>query len=64
MKKKIKDITFFDVNEACLKYNDCRKCPLAMSERLGQHIAICIISLMHHSLTEEWADYLEIEVDI
>ena len=63
MKKKIKDITFFDVNEACIKYNDCRKCPLAMSEGLGQR-NICIISLMHHSLTEEWADYLEKEVDI
>ena len=35
MKKKIKDITFFELNEACIKFDDCRKCPLAMSEGLG-----------------------------
>lgn len=63
MKKKIKDITFFDVNEICLKYNDCRKCPLSISEGLGQRNK-CIISLMDHSLTEDWADYIEIEVEI
>ena len=63
MKKKLKEITFFDVNEACLKYNDCRKCPLAISEGLGQR-NICIISLMYLSLTEEWADILEQEVEI
>lgn len=62
MKKKIKDITFFDVNEACLKYNDCNKCPLCVPYGLAGHL--CIVSLLHHSLTEEWADYLEIEVEI
>ena len=63
MKKKIKDITFFELNEACIKFDDCRKCPLAMSEGLGQR-NICIISLLHHSFTDEWKDYLEIEVEI
>ena len=62
MKKKIKDITFFDVNEACLKYDDCDNCPLYVPYGLAGRT--CIISLMHHSLTEEWEDYLEIEVEI
>lgn len=64
MKKKIKDITFFDVNEACVKYDDCRKCPLAIPEVLGQR-NVCIIQLLHpHSFIDDWRDYLEIEVEL
>lgn len=62
MKKKLKDITFFDVNEACLKYKYCDSCPLCVPYGLAG--SLCIISLMHRSLTEEWADMLEQEVDI
>ena len=62
MKKKIKDIIFFDVNEVCLKYKDCDKCPLCVL--YGPAESLCIISLMQHSLTEEWAEYLEIEVEL
>ena len=62
MKKKIKDITFFDVNEECLKYKDCEKCPLCVPYELAGRL--CIISLLHHTYTVEWEDYLEIEVEI
>ena len=62
MKKKIKDITFFDVNEVCLKHSDCNKCPLSLPHWLGgKH---CIISIMYHCLKEEMGDYLEIEVEL
>ena len=62
MKKKIKDITFFDVNELCYKY-DCVNCPLCLATDMFAHKR-CIIWLLDHSMIDEWKDYIEREVEI
>ena len=62
MKKKIKDITFFDVNEICLKAERCDKCPLQLpSKKFG---CLCVIGQLNYSLSLEWDEILEQEVEI
>ena len=62
MKKKIKDLTFFEVNEICSKYKRCSECPLYI---LGVYATErCIISILHRSLNNEWGDIIEQEVEI
>lgn len=62
MKKKIKDITFFDVNEICLKATSCDTCPLHIPTKCGY--SLCLIGQLDHSLTSEWGEILEQEVEI
>lgn len=62
MKKKIKDITFFDVNEICLKAESCDTCPLHLpSKKFGR---LCVIGQLNHSFSLEWDEILEQEVEI
>ena len=62
MKKKIKDITFFDVNEICLKAESCDTCPLLIPYKPNRQL--CLIGQLDHSLTAEWAEIIEQEVEI
>lgn len=62
MKKKIKDITFFDLNEACLNHG-CSECPLALEmEQFGHKW--CITWLLNHTIVDEWPEILEREVEL
>lgn len=60
MKKKIKDITFFDVNECCFKYS-CEECPLRLKH---ERYTGCIIYVTNRLLPGEFKDFIEQEVDI
>ena len=62
MKKKIKDITFFDVNEICLKAESCDTCPLHIPYKPNGRL--CLIGQLDHSLTAEWAEIIEQEVEM
>ena len=62
MKKKIKDITFFDVTEICLKATSCDTCPLHIPTK--HDYSLCLIGQLDHSITAEWAEIIEQEVDI
>ena len=63
MKKKIKDLTFFDLNEICLKADICDKCPLHIpSKQFGYDL--CIVAQLNHTLLPEWAEIIEQEVEI
>ena len=64
MKKKIKDITFFDVNEICLKATSCDTCPLHIPDKVSDSWRLCLIAQLHHSLSEEWAEIIDQEVEI
>ena len=61
MKKKIKDLTFFDLNEICLKAQRCDNCPLYFSNEYSPR---CLIGYLDHTLPDEWAEILEKEVEI
>lgn len=61
MKKKIKDLTFFNVNEVCQKHNKCAECPLAL-DLWGYKR--CIINMMYFGNSREWPEIIEQEVDI
>ena len=62
MKKKIKDLTFFEVSERCSKSKHCEECPLYIKDvyTTGK----CIITILYHSLNNEWGEIIEQEVDI
>ena len=53
MKKKIKDLTFFDLNEICLKATDCDTCPLHIPYQHNKRL--CLVGQLDRSLTQEWA---------
>ena len=55
MKKKIKDLTFFDLNERCFK---------AKYILVSGYGSRCLIGLLNSSLPEEWIEILELEVEI
>lgn len=62
MKKKIKDLTFFDVNEICLKAESCDTCPLHIpSKQFGR---LCVIGQLNHTFSLEWAEIIDQEVEI
>ena len=62
MKKKIKDLTFFDVSEICSKHKYCDECPLYILGRLCDKKMYYIF--FYSSLQNEWGDIIEQEVDI
>lgn len=62
MKKKIKDITFFDLNEICLKAESCDTCPLHIPYQPSGRL--CLVGQLDHTLTHEWAEIIEQEVEI
>lgn len=62
MKKKIKDLTFIDLNEICVKSKNCDTCPLHIPTKYDY--SLCLIGQLDHSLTVEWAEIIEQEVDI
>jgi len=62
MKKKIKDLTFFDLIEICSKVTTCDTCPLHISDRYNGRL--CLIGQLHHSLYEKWPEIIEQEVEI
>lgn len=62
MKKKIKDLTFFDLNEKCFKAKSCDKCSLYISTSL--YSRRCLIGVLNSSIPEEWIEILEQEVEI
>lgn len=62
MKKKIKDITFFDLNEICLKNQSCRSCPLRITYE-GE--TGCITGVLYsNTQTFDWSRIIEQEVDV
>lgn len=62
MKKKIKDLTFFEISEICSKRKRCTECPLYIK---GVYVtARCIISILHSSLINDRGNIIEEEVDI
>lgn len=64
MKKKIKDLTFFDVSECCAKYS-CVSCPLRFNYRDNRSGYIgCILSVADRMLPRELTEFIEQEVDI
>ena len=62
MKKKIKDLTFFDLNKKCFEAESCDKCPLYIL--VGGYGSRCLIGVLNSSLSEEWSPILEKEVEI
>ena len=46
MKKKIKDITIFEINDLCLKNEVCELCPLYISDSDIHYD--CVVSLLDH----------------
>lgn len=62
MKKKIKDLTIFEINEICSKRKRCSECPLYISGVYATQR--CLINILHHALNNEWVDIIEQEVDI
>ena len=62
MKKKIKDITFFDLNEICLKAESCDTCPLRIPYQHNKRL--CLVGQLDRSLTQEWGEIIEQEVEI
>lgn len=62
MKKKIKDLTFFDLTEICLKAKLCDTCPLHIPDKHSGRL--CLIGQLDHSLYERWPEIIEQEVDI
>lgn len=62
MKKKIKDLTFFDLNEICLKAVSCDRCPLHIPDQYSRRI--CLVARLNHSLTQEWIELIDQEVEI
>lgn len=63
MKKKIKDITFFDVNEACLKNSKCNTCPFYIQTPFTNRYN-CIMDQMSVLNYEEWPEIINQEVEI
>lgn len=64
MKKKIKDLTFFDLSEICSKLIDCRKCPLRII-RVGGYAKECIIlHIIDSKFQPYWKEVIEREVEI
>lgn len=61
MKRKIKDLTFFDVNNTCIK-NSCKSCPLCI--KFYDYSPMCVIHILDHSFIDEWRDLLEQEIEI
>lgn len=64
MKKKIKDLTFFDLNEICFKAETCDKCPICITDNNYKYGKRCLIGVLNTSLPEEWIEILEQEVEI
>ena len=65
MKKKIKDITIFEIYDLCLKNPVCELCPLYISDP-GIHYD-CIVSLLDHCTLfqhKKVAEVLEREVEM
>ncbi len=62
MKKKLKDLTFFDLNEKCFKAKSCDKCSLYIL--VSGYGSRCLIGLLNSSLPEEWIEILDQEVEI
>lgn len=62
MKKKIKDLTFFEVNEICSKRKRCSECPLYISGVYEDKR--CIMTILYRAYNNEWTDIIEQEVDI
>ena len=64
MKKKIKDITFFDLNEICLRTESCDTCPLHIPDIRCEGRRLCLVAQLDYSLTWEWVEIIEQEVEI
>lgn len=65
MKKKIKDITVFEISDLCLKNSACELCPLHISDPNINYE--CVISLLDRGILfnhEIAAKVLEREVEI
>lgn len=63
MKKKLKDLTFFDVNEACLKHKCCAECPLNINHGIDGGLCI-VLFVTVKSFQKEWEKLGEQEVEI
>ena len=62
MKKKIKDLTFFDLTDICIKYIKCSSCPLRITYDKD---TACITSLLYHNTQGfDWPRIIEQEVEI
>lgn len=65
MKKKIKDITIFEINDLCLKNPVCELCPLYISDSDIHYD--CVVSLLDHCTLfqhKKVAEVIEQEVEI
>lgn len=62
MKKKIKDITFFDLNEICLKAVDCDTCPLHIPDK--NDVELCLVSQLIRYSCNDWGKIIEQEVEV
>lgn len=63
MKKKIKDLTFFDLAEICSKAVWCDRCPLHII-RNDNLVGKCIVSILDTNLQARWPEIIEQEVEI
>ena len=63
MKKKIKDLTFFDLNKICFEAQKCDKCSLYIPDDTYRYKHRCLIGVLNSSLPEEWIEILEQEVE-
>ena len=63
MKKKIKDLTFFDLNKKCFEAESCDKCSLCLTDESYRYKQRCLIGILNSSLPEEWIPILELEVE-
>lgn len=63
MKKKIKDITFFDVNECCLKNSKCNSCPFYIQTEFTSSKK-CLMDIMSPLNYEDWPELIDQEVEI
>ena len=62
MKKKIKDITFFDLNEICLKARECDTCPLRIPDKYN--VNLCLVSQLERYPCDSWSEIIDQEVEI
>ena len=65
MKKKIKDITIFEINDLCLKNHVCELCPLYISDP-DIHYDCVVSALDHLSIFQHTkvTEIIEREVDL
>lgn len=63
MKKKIKDLTFFDLTKICDKSKFCDLCPLCLDIN-GGYDKKCILNILSNEFRVWWPTIIEQEVDI